>query len=98
LTNHGAFAPFAKVPKKLCSDRQPPLTLFISAVAIFARISPFFEQGAYGVLSVIGPPTFPYNERKQVIWLFFSFLVIGLMAVAVMLYGAVMSGWRPRRP
>jgi hypothetical protein len=37
-------------------------------------------------------------ERKQVIWLFFSFLIIGLMAAAVMLYGAVLSGWRPRRP
>jgi hypothetical protein len=33
-------------------------------------------------------------ERKQVLWLFFSFLAIGLMAAAVMLYGAVLSGWR----
>jgi len=36
-------------------------------------------------------------ERKQVIWLFFSFLVIGLMAAGVMLYGAVMSGLRRGR-
>lgn len=37
-------------------------------------------------------------ERRQVYWLFISFFVIGLMAVGVMLYGAWISGWRPRRP
>jgi hypothetical protein len=37
-------------------------------------------------------------ERKQAIWLFISFARIGLMVVAVMLYGAVQAGlWRPRR-
>jgi hypothetical protein len=36
-------------------------------------------------------------ERKQMIWLFFSFFVIGLMAAGVMIYGAVMSGMRRGR-
>ncbi len=36
-------------------------------------------------------------ERKQLIWLFFSFFVIGLMAAGVMVYGAVMSGMRRGR-
>ena len=35
-------------------------------------------------------------ERKQVIWLFISFALIGVMVVAVMLYGAVQAGfWKP---
>jgi hypothetical protein len=34
-------------------------------------------------------------ERKQVIWLFISFALIGLMVVAVMLYGALQAGlWK----
>ena len=37
-------------------------------------------------------------ERKQVIWLFVSFALIALMAVSVMLYGALQAGlWKPRR-
>ena len=36
-------------------------------------------------------------ERKQVIWLFFTFVVIALMAGAVMVLGAWEAGWRPGR-
>ncbi len=36
-------------------------------------------------------------ERRQLVWLSFSFVVIALMVAAVMLYGAVLAGWRPRR-
>ena len=32
-------------------------------------------------------------ERKQVIWLFVSFALIALMAIAVMLYAAVQAGF-----
>jgi len=37
-------------------------------------------------------------ERRQAIWLFISFAVIGLMVAAIMLYGAIQAGlWKPRR-
>ena len=40
--------------------RFPAFTSSMSVVAIRARISPFFETGAYAVCSVMGPLTLPY--------------------------------------
>jgi hypothetical protein len=38
-------------------------------------------------------------ERRQVIWLFVSYGVLAVMTVLVMLYGAVLAGWRrPKFP
>lgn len=36
-------------------------------------------------------------ERKQVVWLLFTFVVIALMAAGVMVLGAWEAGWRPGR-
>ena len=33
-------------------------------------------------------------EQRQLVWLFVSFAAIALMALAIMAYGAVLSGWR----
>jgi len=36
-------------------------------------------------------------ERKQVIWLFVSFALIGIMALGIALYGAAQAGlWKPQ--
>jgi hypothetical protein len=36
-------------------------------------------------------------ERRQTVWLLVTYILIGIVSAALVLYAAVGVGWRPRR-